>query len=97
MLLKELWLSHNNIASIPAEIKKLARLEQLWLNHNKLTYIHRDLRMLALKILSIYGNVELEVPDFIHRMNIELFYDVDGASELAEVAESSLTLLKPSV
>jgi leucine-rich repeat protein SHOC2 len=96
MLLTELWLSNNSIASIPAEIKKLARLQQLWLNHNKLTYIHRDLRILDIKILSLYGNLELEVPDFIRHMNIDIFYDVENDSALAENAENSLTLLKPS-
>jgi Leucine-rich repeat (LRR) protein len=96
-MLTELWLSHNYIASIPAEIKKLAGLKQLWLSNNKLTYIHRDLRVLSLDILSLYGNVELEVPDFIRHMSIEFFYDVDNDSELAENAETSLTLLKPSM
>ncbi len=96
-MMTELWLSHNYIASIPADIKKLARLKQLWLNHNKLTYIHRDLRVLSLDILSLYGNEELEVPDFIRHMSIEFFYDVDGDSEFAEKAETTLTLLKPSV
>jgi hypothetical protein len=30
-------------------------------------------------------------------MSIEFFYDVDNDSELAENAETSLTLLKPSM
>jgi Leucine-rich repeat (LRR) protein len=96
LLLTELWLSNNSIPSIPAEIKKLVRLQQLWLNHNKLTYIHRDIRILAIKILSLYGNLDLEVPDCIRQMKIDIFYDVEFDSALAENAENSMTLLKPS-
>jgi hypothetical protein len=84
------------ITSIPADIKKLVRLEQLWLNHNKLTYIHRDLRTLPLRILSLYGNTQLEVPEFIQHMGIEFYYDVDSVATDGENAENSLTLLKPS-
>jgi Leucine-rich repeat (LRR) protein len=96
LLLRELWLSHNFISSIPSEIKKLVRLEQLWLNNNQLTYIHRDLRTLSIKILSLYGNMALEVPDFIRSMNFEIFYDVDSVLKPHESAESFVSLLKPS-
>ena len=95
-LLTELWMCHNFIEIIPSEIKKLVSLEQLWLNHNKLKYIHRDLRSLRLKILSLHGNMEFEVPDFIGHMNLEIFFSVDDDVANAEKAENSVTFLKPS-
>ena len=95
-LLTELWMCHNFIASIPSEIKKLVSLEQLWLNHNKLTYIHRDLRSLRLKILSLYGNTDFDVPDFIPFMKLEVFFKVDDYVANAEKAEHSVSFLKPS-
>ena len=47
-------------------------------------------------ILSLYGNTQLEVPEFIQHMGIEFYYDVDSVSTHGENAENSLTLLKPS-
>jgi Leucine-rich repeat (LRR) protein len=80
--LKELWLTHNLLETLPPEIEELRSLRELWLQDNKLQSLPVELGNLTnLKVLTLTGNRLREIPRHIKDLKIVRHTDRDAGEE----------------